>query len=106
MPWRTTPSLAATVELVLSGETGILKMPRQPTDRSSDGPLPARLPPESIEGADPRAVEFGPMIRRNSRRFDRRRCPPLDRSCHLLAAEIGCCAIKLILLGELLPPSC
>ena len=61
------------------------------------------LPPASIEALIHRAVEFGPMSKAEFAAFRSKKAPAARSFHHLLAAEIGCCAINMILLGEFCP---
>ena len=96
------PRLAAAVELVLRSEKGI--------DGASANPLTGRvlvhyspdLLSESIEALIHRAIEFGPMSREE---FSALRAYQHDSfgAKHLIAAEVGCSAVKLFLLGGCCP---
>jgi hypothetical protein len=92
------PRLAAAVELVLRGEEGILDAHANPlTGRILVHYRPDLLS-ESIETLIQRALEFGPMSRTEFSAF-RPKAPDVLPFRHLLAAEIGCSALKFILLG-------
>jgi hypothetical protein len=95
------PRLAAAVELVLRSEEGILDARANPlTGRVLVHYRPDLLS-ESIEALLHRALDFGPMSWEefSSIRSDR----PGTPFRHLLAAEIGCTALKMIFLGGCCP---
>jgi len=96
------PRLAAAVELVLKSEEGVLDAHANPlTGRVLVHYRPDLLS-EAIEGLIHRAIEFGPMSRAefSSLRSHEPGTPPLR---FLLAAEIGCTALKLMFLGGCCP---
>jgi hypothetical protein len=96
------PRLAAAVELVLKSEEGVLDARANPlTGRVLVHYRPDLLS-EAIEGLIHRAIEFGPMSRAefSSLRSHEPGTPPLR---FLLAAEIGCTALKLMFLGGCCP---
>lgn len=95
--------LAATVEVVLKSEEGILDARANPLTGRVMVRYQPGLPSESIEGLIHRAVEFGPMSETEFSAFRSKKAPASLSFRHLLAAEIGCCAINLILLGEFCP---
>jgi len=96
------PRLAAGVELVLRSEEGI--------DGASANPLTGRvlvyynadLLSEPIEALIRRAIEFGPMSRGEFYSFQSEQGHVFSAK-HLIAAELGCSAIKLFLLGGCCP---
>ena len=96
------PRLAAAVELVLRGEEGILDARANPLTGRVLVHYRPDLPAESIEALLHRALEFGPMSREefSSMRSDRPGTPSFR---NLLAAEIGCAALKMIFLGGCCP---
>jgi hypothetical protein len=91
--------LAAAVELVLRSEEGILG--------ASVNPLTGRilvhhdpeLLPEIIEAFIHRAIEFGPMSREEFSALRPDGHNHFLGAGHLIAAEIGCSVIKMLLLG-------
>jgi len=97
------PRLAATVEVVLKSEEGILDARANPLTGRVVVRYRPGLPSESIEALIHRAVEFGPMSEAEFSSFRSNKAPAHRSFPHLLAAEIGCCAINLILLGEFCP---
>ena len=96
------PRLAAAVELVLRSEEGILDARANPLTGRVLVHYQPHVLSESVESLIHRALEFGPMSLEEFRslRTDRRSPAPLR---HLLAAEIGCTALKLILVGGCCP---
>ena len=97
------PRLAATVEVVLGSEEGILNARANPLTGRVVVRYQPGLPSESIEALIHRAVKFGPMSEAEFSSFRSKKTPATLSFRHLLVAEIGCCAINLILLGELCP---
>lgn len=97
------PRLAAAVELVLRSETGILDARANPLTGRVMVRYRRDLPPASIEGLIRRAVDFGPMSKAEFTAFRSKKAPATRSFHHLLAAEIGCCAINMILFGEFCP---
>src|ERR1700681_2517201 len=96
------PRLAAAVELMLRGEEGIQNAYANPlTGRVLVHYRPDLLT-ESIEALIHRALEFGPMSREEFSSL-RSKEPGTLSFHHLLAAEIGCSAIKMLLLGGFCP---
>jgi len=97
------PRLAAAVQVVLKSEEGILDVRANP----QTGRVLVRYRPEllsqPVESLIRRAVEFGPMSEAEFSDFQSKKAPASLSFGHLLAAEIGCCAINLILLGEFCP---
>jgi hypothetical protein len=98
------PRLAAAVEVVLRSEEGILDARANPLT----GRVMVRYQPdllsESIEAMIHRAVEFGPMSEAEFASFRSNKKAPAHLSFrHLLAAEIGCSVINMIVLGEFCP---
>jgi hypothetical protein len=94
--------LAAAVELVLRSEEGI--------EGAGANPLTGRvlvhynpdLLSESIEVLIRRAIEFGPMSREEFSALQSKQAPVFSAK-HLFAAELGCSAVKLFLLGGCCP---
>jgi hypothetical protein len=95
--------LAATVEVLLKSEEGILDARANPLTGRVMVRYRRDLLPESIEAVIRRAVEFGPMSKAEFSTFRSKKAPATRSSHHLLAAEIGCCAINMILFGEFCP---
>src|SRR5260370_27264731 len=96
------PRLAAAVELVLRSEEGMLDAHANPlTGRVLVHYRPDLLS-ETIEALIHRALEFGPMSREEFSSL-RSKEPGALSFHHLLAAEIGCSAIKVLLLGGFCP---
>jgi hypothetical protein len=96
------PRLAAAVELVLRSEEGIQNAHANPlTGRVLVHYRPDLLS-ETIEALIHRALEFGPMSREEFSSL-RSKEPGTLSFHHLLAAEIGCSAIKMLLLGGFCP---
>jgi hypothetical protein len=96
------PRLAAAVESVLRSEEGILNAHANPlTGRVLVHYRPDLLS-EAIEALIHRALEFGPMSREEFSSL-RSKEPGTLPFRHLLAAEIGCSAIKMLLLGGFCP---
>ena len=96
------PRLAAAVELLLKSEEGILDAHANPLTGRVLVHYRPNLLSESIEALIHRALEFGPMSREE---FSSYRAQAAARLAfhHLLAAEIGCSAIKMLLLGGFCP---
>lgn len=98
-----TPRLAAAVEVVLRSEEGILDARANPLT----GRVLVRYRPDSlsepIEALIHRAVEFGPMSEAEFSGFRSKKAPASLSFRHLLGAEIACCAINMIILGEFCP---
>jgi hypothetical protein len=96
------PRLAAAVALVLRSEEGI--------EGAGANPLTGRvlvhynpgLVSESVEALIRRAIEFGPMSREEFSSFQSEQGHFFSAK-HLIAAELGCSAIKLFLLGGCCP---
>jgi hypothetical protein len=96
------PRLAAAVELVLRSEEGI--------DKASVNPLTGRvlvhynpdMLPEPIESLIRRAMEFGPMSREEFSALQSEQNHFFSAK-NLVAAEIGCTAVKMFLLGGCCP---
>ena len=101
------PRLAAAVELVLMGEEGIQNAYANPLTGRVLVHYRPDLVSETIEALIYRALEFGPMSREefSSLRSKETVCddPGSLSFHHLLAAEIGCSAIKMLLLGGFCP---
>jgi len=95
------PRLAAAIELVLRSEEGILDARANPlTGRVLVYYRPGRLS-EPIETLLHRALGFGAMSREEFSGIQSSR--PGNPFRHLLAAEIGCTALKVISLGGYCP---
>jgi len=98
------PRLAAAVEVVLRSEEGILDARANPLTGRVVVRYQTGLTSESIEALIHRAVEFGPMSESEFAGFRSKAPAPASLSFrHLLAAELACSAINLILLGEFCP---
>ena len=98
------PRLAAAVEVVLRSEEGILDARANPLTGRVMVRYQRDLVSESPEALIRRAVEFGPMSEAEFSSFRSQKAAPAGLSFrHLLAAEIACSAINLILLGEFCP---
>ena len=97
------PRLAATVEAVLKSEEGILDALANPLTGRVLVRYQRGLLPESSETLIRRALEFGPMSEAEFSTFRSSKAPSSHSFRHLLAAEIACCAINMILLGEFCP---
>jgi hypothetical protein len=96
------PRFAAAVELVLRGEEGILNVRANAlTGRVLVHYRPDLLS-ESIETMLRRALEFGPLSREEFLSF-RPNVPDELSFGHLVAAEIGCFALKLLFAGGCCP---
>ena len=97
------PRLAATVEVVLKSEEGIFDARANPLT----GRVMVRYRRDSFAGSVEalihRAVEFGPMSEAEFSSFRSKKAPAGPSFHHLLAAEIACCAINMVLLGEFCP---
>ena len=96
------PRLAAAVELLLKSEEGILDAHANPLTGRVLVHYRPNLFSESIEALIHRALEFGPMSREEFSSL-RSKEPDTLSFGHLLAAEIGCSAIKMLLLGGFCP---
>jgi hypothetical protein len=96
------PRLAASVEFVLRSEEGVLDACVNPLTGRVLVHYRPELLSESIEALLHRALEFGPMSREefSSIRSDR---PGNSSFRNILAAEIGCTALKLLFLGGFCP---
>jgi hypothetical protein len=95
------PRLAAAVELVLQSEEGMKHARANPlTGRVLAHYRPDSLA-ESVESLIHRALEFGPMSREEFSSISKR--PGASLLHAVLAAEVGCSALKLILLGGCYP---
>jgi hypothetical protein len=99
---RDNSRLAAAVELVLRSEGGILDAHANPLTGRVLVHYQSDLLSESIEALIHRALEFGPMSREEFSSLQSKDPGTLSFR-HLLAAEIGCSAIKMILLGGFCP---
>jgi hypothetical protein len=96
------PRLAAAVELALRSEGGI--------EEASVNPLTGRvlvrynpdLLLESVEALIRRAITFGPMSREDFSAIKFEQGHSFSAK-HLIAAEIGCSAVKMFLLGGFCP---
>ena len=99
---RDNPRLAAAVELVLRSEDGMLDAHANPLTGRVLVHYQSDLLSESIDALIHRALEFGPMSREE---FSSLRSKDRDTLSfrHLLAAEIGCSAIKMLLIGGFCP---
>ena len=97
------PRLAATVEVVLRSEEGVLDARANPLTGRVVVRYQPGVPSESIEALIHRAVEFGPMSEAEFSSFRSKKAPTTGSFHHLLAAELACCAVNLILLGEFCP---
>ena len=97
------PRLAATVEVVLRSEEGILDARANPLTGRVMVRYRRDLLSESPEALIRRAVEFGPMSEAEFSSFRSKKTPVTLSFRHLLLAELGCSAINLIILGELCP---
>ena len=97
------PRLAATVEVVLKSEEGILDARANPLTGRVVVRYQRGLPSESVEALIHRAVEFGPMSEAEFSSFRSKKAPTNLSFRHLVAAELACCAVNLILLGEFCP---
>lgn len=96
------PRLAATVETVLRTETGIKRVHANPLTGRVLVHFQPDLLSESIEILVKRAVEFGPMSQEEfSTLHSAPAHPSLGRD--LIAAEIGCSVLKMILFGGCCP---
>ena len=97
------PRLAATVEAVLKSEEGILDARANPLT----GRVLVRYQPglfsESTEILIRRALTFGPMSEAEFATFQSKTVPARLSFRHLLAAEIACSTINMIILGEFCP---
>jgi hypothetical protein len=96
------PRLAAAVELVLRGQEGIQDAYANPLTGRVLVHFRPNLLSESIEALIHRALEFGPMSREEFSNL-RSKEPDTLSFRHLLVAEIGCSAIKMLLLGGFCP---
>ena len=97
------PRLAATVEVVLRSEEGMLDARANPLTGRVMVRYRRDLLSESPEALIRRAVEFGPMSEAEFSSFRSKKTPATLSFRHLLLAELGCSAINLIILGELCP---
>jgi Heavy metal associated domain 2 len=96
------PRLAATVESVLRSEDGI----EHATANPLTGRVLVRYSPdavsETVQDLILRAVAFGPMSEEEFSMLAPRKSSDLSAS-HFLAAEIGCSALKMFVLGGTCP---
>jgi Heavy metal associated domain 2 len=96
------PRLAATVESVLHTEEGIEQAVANPLT----GRVLVRYRPKeltaSVEDLISRAVAFGPMSEEEFSRLAPKKSSDLSAS-HFIAAEIGCSALKMFVLGSTCP---
>jgi Heavy metal associated domain 2 len=96
------PRLAATVESVLRSEDGI----EHATANPLTGRVLVRYSPdavsETVQDLILRAVAFGPMSEEEFSMLAPRKSRDLSAS-HFLAAEIGCSALKMFVLGSTCP---
>jgi hypothetical protein len=97
------PRLAATVEAVLKSEEGILEAHANPLTGRVLVKYQHGLISESTEDLIHRALEFGPMSEAEFAVFRSKKATSGHSFGHLLGAEIVCCAINMILLGEFCP---
>ena len=97
------PRLAAAVEVVLRSEDGILDAHANPLTGRVLVRYGPDLPSESVEAMIQRAVEFGPMSEAEFSSFQSKKVPATRSFHHLLAAEVVCCAVNMIVLGEFCP---
>ena len=97
------PRLAATVEAVLKSEEGILDARANPLTGRVLVKYQRGLFSESTDALINSALEFGPMSEAEFAVLRSKKAPSSHSFRHLLAAELGCCAINLILLGEFCP---
>jgi len=97
------PRLAAAVEVVLKSEEGILDARANPIT----GRVLVRYRPDSLaestEALIHRALAFGPMSDAEFSAFRSTKKPVKLSFRHLLAAEIACSAINMVVLGEFCP---
>jgi len=97
------PRLAAAVAVVLGSEDGILDAQANPLTGRVLVRYGPDLPSESVEAMIQRAVEFGPMSEAEFASFQSKKVPATRPFHHLLAAEVVCCAVNMIVLGEFCP---
>jgi hypothetical protein len=99
---QNSPRLAATVELVLRTEEGIKEVRANPVTGRVLVCYAPELLTESVETLIRRALGFGPMSREEFSVL--RSTPPVALSSGaLIAAELGCSALRMILLGGVCP---
>jgi hypothetical protein len=96
------PLLAATVELVLRSEEGIEEVCANPLTGRVLIHYRPDLVSESIETLLRRAIAFGPMTPEEFSLLQYEK-PDSFPTEHLLAAEVGCSALKMILFGGCCP---
>jgi hypothetical protein len=97
------PRLAAAVEVVLRSEEGILDAHANPLTGRVLVRYRQDVPSESVEAMIQRAVEFGPMSEAEFASFQSKKAPATRSFHHVLAAEIACCAVNMVVLGEFCP---
>jgi hypothetical protein len=96
------PRLAAAVELVLRSEEGIQSASANPLTGRVLVTYSPQLLSESVDTLIRRALTFGPMTRREFSAL-RPEKHSFFSAKHLVAAEIGCFAVKTFLVGACCP---
>jgi hypothetical protein len=96
------PRLAAAVELVLRTEEGIEGVSANPLTGRVLVRYNTDLLSESIEALIRRAIGFGPMTREEFAALESGQHPSFGAK-HVLAAEIACSAVKMVLFGGCCP---